>query len=169
MEVAIRLEREAAMKLLIAVDESEGSTAAVERVAAMRWPVGSAALLFAVVRRDVTLVSDFFVSAVAEIEAILREEAARAEARLQTMAPALAAAGLAVTTRVVRGDARTEIIDAAREDAVDLVVVGSHGRTGLRKMMLGSVAAHVVAHAPCNVLVVKPAAEKPLAPPKEMP
>lgn len=157
------------MNLLIAVDESEYSTAAVERVAAMRWPAGSKALLFAVVRRDVALVSDFFVSAVAEIEAILREEAVRAEARLQTLAPALSAAGLAVTTRVVRGDARTAIVDAARENAVDLVVVGSHGRTGLRKMMLGSVAAHVVAHASCDVLVVKPAAEKPLAPPKEMP
>jgi nucleotide-binding universal stress UspA family protein len=157
------------MNLLIAVDESEYSTTAVERVAAMRWPAGSKALLLAVVRRDVALVSDFFVSAVAEIEAILREEAARAEGRLQTLAPALSAAGLAVTTRVVRGDARAAIVDAARENAVDLVVVGSHGRTGLRKMMLGSVAAHVVAHAPCDVLVVKPAAEKPLAPPKEKP
>jgi nucleotide-binding universal stress UspA family protein len=37
----------------------------------------------------------------------------------------------------------------------DLVVVGSHGRTGLAKLVLGSVASHVVTHAPCSVLVVK--------------
>ena len=169
MEVAFDRPWEGAMNLLIAVDESEFSTAAVERVASMRWPAGSKALLFAVVRRDVALVSDFFVSAVFEIEALLREEATRAEVRLHTLAPRLAAAGLVVTTRVVRGDARTEIVDAAREESMDLVVVGSHGRTGVRKLMLGSVAAHVVAHAPCDVLVVKHAAEEPLAPPKEMP
>jgi nucleotide-binding universal stress UspA family protein len=37
----------------------------------------------------------------------------------------------------------------------DLLVVGSHGRTGIKKLLLGSVASHVVAHAPCPVLVVK--------------
>ena len=157
------------MKLLIAVDESEFSTAAVERVASMPWPAGSQALLLAVVRRDVALVSDFFVSAVVEIEAMLREEAARAEVRLRTLVPSLSAAGLAVTTRVVRGDARGAIVDAAREESADLVVVGSHGRTGLQRMMLGSVAAHVVAHAPCSVLVVKHAAEPPRPPREEKP
>ena len=41
----------------------------------------------------------------------------------------------------------------------DLVVVGSHGRTGLGKLLMGSVASHVVSHAPCTVMVVK--AKKP--------
>jgi nucleotide-binding universal stress UspA family protein len=156
------------MKLLVAVDESESSDTAVRWVASMRWPAGSQALLLAVVRRDVTLVSDFFVSAVFEIEAILRKEAAQAEVRLRTLEPALTAAGLVVTTCVVRGDARTAIVDEAREKTADLVVVGSHGRTGLRRMMLGSVAAHVVAHAPSSVIVVKHAAEA-MAPREEKP
>jgi nucleotide-binding universal stress UspA family protein len=37
----------------------------------------------------------------------------------------------------------------------DLVVLGSHGRTGIPKLVLGSVASHVVSHAPCDVLVIK--------------
>lgn len=47
------------------------------------------------------------------------------------------------------------IVDAARNEGVDLVVVGSHGRTGLSRAILGSVAARVVAEAPVPVLVVR--------------
>jgi nucleotide-binding universal stress UspA family protein len=55
----------------------------------------------------------------------------------------------------VRGDPREAIVEAARKTGADLVVVGSHGRTGIGKLVLGSVASHVVTHAPCSVLVVK--------------
>jgi nucleotide-binding universal stress UspA family protein len=41
------------------------------------------------------------------------------------------------------------------EDPIDRGVVGSHGRSGVRRLLLGSVAAHVVTHSPCNVLVIK--------------
>ena len=47
------------------------------------------------------------------------------------------------------------IIEAAEKSGADLIFMASHGRTGLAKLMLGSVAAHVVTHAPCSVLVVK--------------
>jgi len=64
-------------------------------------------------------------------------------------------AGLSTESRVVKGDPRDVLVDAARSINADLLVVGSHGRTGLAKLVLGSVAAHVVTHAPCSVLVVK--------------
>jgi len=64
-------------------------------------------------------------------------------------------AGLPAESRVVKGDPRDALVDTARSLHADLVVVGSHGRTGLAKLVLGSVAAHVVTHAPCSVLVVK--------------
>jgi nucleotide-binding universal stress UspA family protein len=143
------------MNLLIAIDGSEFSTAAVRRVAAMSWPAGSRVLLLAVVRSDVLLVSDFFVSATGEIAKILQEEGDRAEARLRELAPLLEAAHLSVTTRVERGDARSTIVETAESERCDLVVVGSHGRTGISRLVLGSVAAHVVAHAGCDVLVVR--------------
>ena len=47
------------------------------------------------------------------------------------------------------------ILRSAREDGVDLVVVGSHGRTGLARLMLGSVASKVVAESPVPVLVAR--------------
>ncbi len=47
------------------------------------------------------------------------------------------------------------LLDEAARRRVDLIVVGSHGRTGLTKLMMGSVASHIVTHAPCSVLVVK--------------
>jgi nucleotide-binding universal stress UspA family protein len=47
------------------------------------------------------------------------------------------------------------IVDTAQEEKADLVVVGSHGRTGISRLMLGSVAAQVVAHSPVPVLVVR--------------
>jgi universal stress protein A len=56
---------------------------------------------------------------------------------------------------MVQGDPRDALVETARQDRVDLIIVGSHGRTGLSKLLLGSVASHVVSHAPCNVLVVK--------------
>jgi nucleotide-binding universal stress UspA family protein len=47
------------------------------------------------------------------------------------------------------------IVDMAQETHADLVVVGSHGRTGISRLMLGSVAAQVVAHSPVPVLVAR--------------
>ena len=51
-----------------------------------------------------------------------------------------------------------DIVRHALENQVDLIIMGRHGRTGLVRLMMGSVAAKVIGHAPCNVLVVSPAA-----------
>ena len=67
----------------------------------------------------------------------------------------LADAGLRTEERVLPGDPREVLIDEARKERADLIVVGSHGRTGLEKLVMGSVATHVVTHAPCSVLVVR--------------
>jgi nucleotide-binding universal stress UspA family protein len=56
---------------------------------------------------------------------------------------------------VREGDARSAILDEADSWGADLIVVGSHGRTGLKRLVLGSVAAAVVAHAHCSVEVVR--------------
>lgn len=46
------------------------------------------------------------------------------------------------------------IVDEATRKKVDIIVMGSHGRTGLKRLMMGSVTARVIGHAPCKVLVV---------------
>jgi nucleotide-binding universal stress UspA family protein len=60
-----------------------------------------------------------------------------------------------VERRVVVGDAVSEIVSVAQETPCDLIVMGTHGRTGLRRALLGSVAEQVMRKAPCPVLTVK--------------
>ena len=62
--------------------------------------------------------------------------------------------GVAITTTVVIGSPFHDICKIAEQSKSDLIVVGSHGRTGLSHVLLGSVAERVVRHAPCPVLVV---------------
>jgi nucleotide-binding universal stress UspA family protein len=64
-------------------------------------------------------------------------------------------AGRAVRSTVLPGDAAREIARFAAGRAADLVVVGTHGRTGLKRLILGSAAARVVREAPCTVLVAR--------------
>jgi nucleotide-binding universal stress UspA family protein len=67
-----------------------------------------------------------------------------------------------VDTAVREGDARVELINAATEWPADLIVVGSHGRKGLDRFLLGSVSEFVIRHAPCSAQVVRlPAAAEP--------
>jgi nucleotide-binding universal stress UspA family protein len=65
----------------------------------------------------------------------------------------------AVACRVVSGYPREEILFATTEQQEDLVILGTHGRSGLERMMIGSVASQVLERAFCNVIVVPPAAE----------
>jgi nucleotide-binding universal stress UspA family protein len=62
---------------------------------------------------------------------------------------------LDVETMVTMGIPAVEIINTAREKGVDLIVMGTHGRTGISHVVIGSVAENVVRKAPCPVLTVK--------------
>jgi universal stress protein A len=68
--------------------------------------------------------------------------------------------GLEVDEVIVHGDAAAEIVRVAGEQEADLIVISSHGRTGLGRMIFGSTAEAVVRHASCPVLVVKPPQEE---------
>ena len=65
-------------------------------------------------------------------------------------------AGREVRAELASGSPAAEIVRLARQGNHDLVVVGTHGRTGFRRLVLGSVAERVVREAPCPVLVVRP-------------
>jgi nucleotide-binding universal stress UspA family protein len=62
-----------------------------------------------------------------------------------------------VDYRLVEGDAAEEILRTARETNTDVIVLGTHGRKGLGRLLLGSVAEQTVRTAPCPVVPVKPA------------
>ncbi len=66
------------------------------------------------------------------------------------------AAGVEAMFLLWDGDPGDSIISAAESEAVDLIVVGSHGRSSVGRFVLGSVSDHVVHHAQCPVLVVRP-------------
>jgi nucleotide-binding universal stress UspA family protein len=72
-----------------------------------------------------------------------------------TMAAQLRSAGLTADQERRDGDPATEVLAAAAEWAADLIAIGTHGRTGLRRLLLGSVARNVLQHAPCSVLIVR--------------
>ncbi|HEY8504976.1 MAG TPA: universal stress protein, partial [Gemmataceae bacterium] len=61
----------------------------------------------------------------------------------------------------LEGDPATEINRYAAEASIDLIVVGTHGRTGAERLLMGSVAERVLRGAPCSVLVVKMARRHP--------
>ena len=65
--------------------------------------------------------------------------------------------GVTVTFLVWTGDPGESIVSAAEAENVDLVVVGTHGRGTIGRLLLGSVSEHVVRNAPCPVLVIRPA------------
>ncbi len=63
---------------------------------------------------------------------------------------------VAVDHQLTEGDAATQVLRVARESGCDLIVMGTHGRTGLGRLLLGSVAEQVVRKANCAVLTVRP-------------
>jgi nucleotide-binding universal stress UspA family protein len=65
------------------------------------------------------------------------------------------AAGADATFLVWEGDAGEAIVAAADSEKADLIVVGSHGRSGVSRFFIGSVSDHVVRHAHCPVMVVR--------------
>lgn len=87
-----------------------------------------------------------------EIERSIAGELCRFVLENRTEAP------FSIETAVLPGEARTEILRELAEHPVDLLILGTHGRGGLDRLVLGSVASTVVRKAPCSVLVISPEA-----------
>ena len=86
----------------------------------------------------------------------LHESRAAAEKSLAGVLDPKWSAGRTVIQAVVEGSPKVEIIRYARQQDIDLIVMSTHGRTGLPHIIMGSVAETVVRTAPCPVLTVRP-------------
>jgi hypothetical protein len=86
-----------------------------------------------------------------------KEKIAEAEKNLERVKTNAAKRGVTVETLTLVGEPYKAVVNASMESSADLVIMGSHGRTGIEKLLMGSVAERVVALAPCSVLVVKTA------------
>ena len=91
---------------------------------------------------------------------VIENEEEKASEHLETIRKRAAKEGIICKTMTVHGEEPyQEIIDAAINNKADMIIMGRHGRTGLVRLMMGSVTAKVISHAPCNVLVVPPDAK----------
>ncbi|HEX5057980.1 MAG TPA: universal stress protein [Kofleriaceae bacterium] len=83
----------------------------------------------------------------------------QAEAHLADLAARVAKDGVAAQTFLRIGKPEDEIVKFATENKVDLIAMGTHGRTGLEHLLVGSVAERVVRMSPCAVLTIRSAKE----------
>ena len=141
------------MKVLVGVDDSPFSEAAIDYVKHATWPQGTQFLVLSAC--PPMWVGPGEAVAAGPIAQLNQEQQDFHRDLAEKAAKKLAASGLVTKAMSSLGDPRSAITDAAARERVDLVIVGSHGRSGIKKLLLGSVASHVVSHAPCSVLVVK--------------
>ena len=143
------------LNILVPIDFSQHSLATLSF--ALNWHAGSSArytLLHVVASGDIEAFAylgrapgDLLGRQLAEAAAELEREA---EARRQ------AHTGLRMATVVCAGVPFREICQVAEREGFDLIVIGTHGRTGLSHLLIGSTAERVVQHASCPVLSIKP-------------
>ena len=82
---------------------------------------------------------------------------------LQTIKPSIE--GVPFCREFIVGTPTDSLLNYAKEHDIDLIVMGTHGRTGLMRLLMGSVAEAVVRRAPCPVVTIRQPAEKPAATP----
>ena len=141
--------------ILVPVDESPISYAAVEQALALAKSLNSQVTVMSVIAVDPFFGVDFYKVAPAITDYFMQAEK-NAKERLEDIKQSFIRDGIAVDVKLIHGVSPSEgIIQVADEVSADLIIMGSHGRTGLQKVMLGSVAQNVLTQSPIPVLIVK--------------
>ncbi len=143
-------------KVLVPTDFSGCANYALPYAAAIARAAGAKIMCVHVVEPIVPAVGYTGLAEPMPIADISEQLEDSAERELPELAECEEFNGLDVEELIVHGDAAAEIVRVAGEHKVDLIVVSSHGRTGLGRIIFGSTAEAVVRHASCPVLVVKP-------------
>lgn len=141
-------------RVLHPTDFSRASTAAFKRAVEMAKGNRAELLLVHVMVPAVPLMGDGYVSpkVYEDLEAAARSASQK---QLRKLVEKAKRAGARVKGLLLEGVAHERIAQAARARKADLVVIGTHGRTGFAKLFLGSVASRVLAVSPCPVLTVR--------------
>lgn len=142
------------MRILLALDGSSSADAACQLVRSLTWPSGSVIQVVAVAEPAAELLAPLVVSA-PTVGSYDQQTSDELELVLDAAVASLDGTTLAVERAVLHGRPATLIVERAAEFRAELVVIGSRGRGPLTSMLLGSVSAEVVDHAPCPVLVVR--------------
>ena len=140
------------MNILLATDGSNCSEAAAQNIVRLFHPLDNEVRVLTVVEPiSTTVMPQMAPGYYPELEDQKRE----ARVLVERSAKMLAEAGFKVSTLVLTGDAKTMILDEAADWPADLIVVGSHGRKGIGRFLLGSVSEAVARHAACSVEIVR--------------
>ncbi len=140
-------------KILVATDFSEPSDAARRMAVELARRLGAE---LEIVHVEEPLPAYAFAEGpLPDLPRLQEEVRSWAERELEQQAKEARDAGVPVTTAILVGTPANAIVETARTDGADLIVVGSHGRTGLERVLLGSVAERIVRNAPCPVLTVR--------------
>jgi nucleotide-binding universal stress UspA family protein len=133
--------------IVLATDGSKYSTVATDRAITFAQSYGGELKVLSVV--DVP--AEFYAEAPQAVEDLVR----KAKEYVAGVKKRAASAGVHAETFVGEAEAYQAVNKLAEEQKADMIVIGSHGRTGLRRLLMGSVAEAVIGHAHCPVLVVK--------------
>jgi nucleotide-binding universal stress UspA family protein len=136
------------MKILLGVDDSSFSRAAAEGVAQRLWRPGTHVRIISVVESSL----DF---SPAESGRENQFKIARASVDHAVAALRKSESRLEITGDIIEGSPKQVLLDEAESWGADLIVVGSHGRRGLDRFLLGSVSQAIALHAPCSVEIVR--------------
>lgn len=143
------------MKIVLAIDGSRFSDAAVEAMIAQVQPQHTKIRVLHVVEPPSLLVAREMGGYDRALDATWEAELKLAEGLVAKTVERLRSKGLKATGAVEQGDAKSKILDAAKDWRADLIVLGSHGRKGLAHFLMGSVSEAVVRHADCSVEIVR--------------
>jgi len=146
------------MKILLATDGSETARAAVDCLLRFPFPRNSEVTVLTVIDRhafedeDLSGVNEEQRGTLQETDKVIKDEA---QELLEHEAERLRKAGWSASGEVRIGHPAEEIVRAAEQLGSDCIIVGSHGMSGIKRFLLGSVSDHVLQYAPCSVLIVK--------------
>ncbi|MEW6734272.1 MAG: universal stress protein [Acidobacteriota bacterium] len=146
------------MKILLAVDDTPYSLEAVKALLARPWPIDTTVRVLSIIENMTPPATEIWYDAGTSLRLAEQAQQEKIEKRtnlLADIAERLKVGKFVVETVIRQGDPRTEIVDEAKNWLADLIMVGSHGYTGIKRWLLGSVAQSVVSHAPCSVEVVR--------------
>ena len=141
-------------KILVATDGSKYSNAAASEAVAIAKRCGANLIAASVVPYE-SISPLGIVHSEMQWELVTQESRKAAESNIKNVKEIAEKEDVKIEELILEGRPYEAIINAAKEKRVDLIVVGSHGRTGLDRLLMGSVTERVIGHADCAVLVVK--------------
>ena len=141
-------------KIIVAIDDSEISVNVIHQAAQLAKALNSEITVVEVMALDPYLADTYIRlgqsnDLIERVRGYVQENLAKAEQKFEEL-------GLTVATQILEGfSVPQEIINAAQNLGADLIIMGSHGRTGFKKFILGSVAQKVLGESHIPVLIVR--------------